>query len=103
MGTLSGGGKEVISVGKRSLLGANSGLGISLGDDCIVESWALSHFGFKSLTPRWQNSKGQGVVSVPMDFSFDGIQVTERSRLCLRAVIGADSTHSFTPTINNAY
>ena len=38
MGTLSGGGKEVISVGKRCLLGANSGLGISLGDDCIVEA-----------------------------------------------------------------
>lgn len=38
MGTLSGGGKEVIKVGKRCLLGANSGLGISLGDDCIVEA-----------------------------------------------------------------
>ncbi len=38
MGTLSGGGTEVISVGERCLLGANSGLGISLGDDCIVEA-----------------------------------------------------------------
>ena len=38
MGTLSGGGKEVISVGKRCLLGANAGLGISLGDDCVVEA-----------------------------------------------------------------
>ena len=38
MGTLSGGGKEVISVGERCLLGANSGLGISLGDDCIIEA-----------------------------------------------------------------
>jgi 2,3,4,5-tetrahydropyridine-2-carboxylate N-succinyltransferase len=38
MGTLSGGGAEVISVGERCLLGANSGLGISLGDDCIVEA-----------------------------------------------------------------
>ncbi|MDO5512282.1 2,3,4,5-tetrahydropyridine-2,6-dicarboxylate N-succinyltransferase [Corynebacterium sp.] len=38
MGTLSGGGKEVISVGDRCLLGANSGIGISLGDDCIVEA-----------------------------------------------------------------
>jgi 2,3,4,5-tetrahydropyridine-2-carboxylate N-succinyltransferase len=36
MGTLSGGGKEVISVGRRCLLGANSGIGISLGDDCVV-------------------------------------------------------------------
>lgn len=38
MGTLSGGGKELISVGERCLLGANSGLGISLGNDCIIEA-----------------------------------------------------------------
>jgi 2,3,4,5-tetrahydropyridine-2-carboxylate N-succinyltransferase len=37
-GTLSGGGKEVIKVGKRSLIGANAGIGISLGDDCVVEA-----------------------------------------------------------------
>ncbi len=38
MGTLSGGGKETISVGKKCLLGANSGLGISLGDNCVIEA-----------------------------------------------------------------
>ena len=38
MGTLSGGGKQAISIGKRCLLGANAGLGISLGDDCVVEA-----------------------------------------------------------------
>ncbi len=38
MGTLSGGGTEVISIGRRCLLGANSGVGISLGDDCVVEA-----------------------------------------------------------------
>jgi 2,3,4,5-tetrahydropyridine-2,6-dicarboxylate N-succinyltransferase len=38
MGTLSGGGTQVISVGQRCLLGANSGLGISLGDDCVIEA-----------------------------------------------------------------
>ncbi len=38
MGTLSGGGKEIISIGERCLLGANSGVGISLGDDCVVEA-----------------------------------------------------------------
>ncbi len=38
MGTLSGGGSQVISVGRRCLLGANSGLGISLGDDCVIEA-----------------------------------------------------------------
>jgi 2,3,4,5-tetrahydropyridine-2-carboxylate N-succinyltransferase len=38
MGTLSGGGTEVISVGERCLLGANAGVGIALGDDCVVEA-----------------------------------------------------------------
>ena len=38
MGTLSGGGKQVITIGRRCLLGANSGLGISLGDECVIEA-----------------------------------------------------------------
>ena len=38
MGTLSGGGTQVVSVGKRCLIGANAGIGISLGDDCVVEA-----------------------------------------------------------------
>ncbi|HMI34081.1 MAG TPA: 2,3,4,5-tetrahydropyridine-2,6-dicarboxylate N-succinyltransferase [Propionibacteriaceae bacterium] len=38
MGTLSGGGTEVISIGERCLLGANAGIGIALGDDCVVEA-----------------------------------------------------------------
>ena len=51
MGTLSGGGKQVVSIGKRNLLGANSGLGISLGDDCIVESGLYLTAGTKVKTP----------------------------------------------------
>jgi 2,3,4,5-tetrahydropyridine-2,6-dicarboxylate N-succinyltransferase len=38
MGTLSGGGKEVVSIGSGCLLGANAGIGISLGDRCVVEA-----------------------------------------------------------------
>ena len=38
MGTLSGGNKKIISIGERCLLGANSGIGISLGNDCTVEA-----------------------------------------------------------------
>ena len=38
MGTLSGGGKEMVTIGERCLLGANAGIGIRLGDDCIVEA-----------------------------------------------------------------
>jgi len=49
MGTLSGGGTEVISVGRRCLLGANSGLGISLGDDCVIEAGLYVTAGTKVL------------------------------------------------------
>jgi 2,3,4,5-tetrahydropyridine-2-carboxylate N-succinyltransferase len=51
MGTLSGGGKEVISIGERTLLGANSGAGISLGDDCVVEAGVYITAGSKILLP----------------------------------------------------
>ncbi len=51
MGTLSGGGKAVISVGKSCLLGANSGLGISLGDDCVVEAGLYITAGTKVTGP----------------------------------------------------
>jgi 2,3,4,5-tetrahydropyridine-2,6-dicarboxylate N-succinyltransferase len=51
MGTLSGGGTEVISIGRRCLLGANSGLGISLGDDCVVEAGLYVTAGTKVAAP----------------------------------------------------
>ena len=51
MGTLSGGGKEVISIGQRTLLGANSGIGISLGDDCVVEAGVYITAGSKINLP----------------------------------------------------
>jgi 2,3,4,5-tetrahydropyridine-2,6-dicarboxylate N-succinyltransferase len=38
MGTLSGGGTEIVTVGERCLIGANAGIGIALGDDCVVEA-----------------------------------------------------------------
>ncbi|WP_420138312.1 DapH/DapD/GlmU-related protein [Sphingomonas sp.] len=38
MGVTSGGGRQIVSIGKRCLLGANSGVGIALGDDCVVEA-----------------------------------------------------------------
>jgi 2,3,4,5-tetrahydropyridine-2-carboxylate N-succinyltransferase len=49
MGTLSGGGKEVVSVGERCLVGANAGIGISLGDDCVVEAGCYVTAGTKVL------------------------------------------------------
>ena len=57
MGTLSGGGKERVRIGRRSLLGANAGLGISLGDDCVVEAGLYLTAGTKvTLLP----AKGSG-------------------------------------------
>jgi 2,3,4,5-tetrahydropyridine-2-carboxylate N-succinyltransferase len=49
MGTLSGGGTQVISLGERCLLGANAGIGISLGDDCVVEAGCYVTAGTKVL------------------------------------------------------
>ena len=51
MGTLSGGGKEIIAVGERTLLGANSGIGISLGNDCVVEAGLYLTAGTKVSLP----------------------------------------------------
>ncbi|MDX8148224.1 2,3,4,5-tetrahydropyridine-2,6-dicarboxylate N-succinyltransferase [Lentzea sp. BCCO 10_0061] len=51
MGTLSGGGKQVISIGERCLLGANAGLGISLGDDCVIEAGLYITAGTKVTLP----------------------------------------------------
>ncbi len=51
MGTLSGGGTETISIGERCLLGANAGVGISLGDDCIVEAGLYVTAGTPVMSP----------------------------------------------------
>ena len=51
MGTLSGGGKDIIRVGERCLLGANAGIGISLGDDCVVEAGCYVTAGTKVTLP----------------------------------------------------
>ncbi len=51
MGTLSGGGTQVISIGENSLLGANAGIGISLGNDCVVAAGTYVTAGTKVLTP----------------------------------------------------
>lgn len=59
MGTLSGGGREVISVGRNCLLGANGGIGISLGDGCIVEAGLYVTAGTRVTTPDGEVVKAQ--------------------------------------------
>lgn len=62
MGTLSGGGSERVRIGARSLLGANSGVGISIGDDCIVEAGLYITAGTKVLLPGTVDDSGAPVT-----------------------------------------
>nr|NLI50702.1 2,3,4,5-tetrahydropyridine-2,6-dicarboxylate N-succinyltransferase [Propionibacterium sp.] len=64
MGTLSGGGKEQITIGERCLLGANSGVGISLGDDCVVEAGLYVTAGTKIALPDGRVVKGADLSGV---------------------------------------
>jgi 2,3,4,5-tetrahydropyridine-2,6-dicarboxylate N-succinyltransferase len=70
MGTLSGGGKEVIQVGERSLIGANAGIGISLGDDCVVEAGLYVTAGTRVTLPDGEVVKA-GQLSGTYTFSRD--------------------------------
>jgi 2,3,4,5-tetrahydropyridine-2-carboxylate N-succinyltransferase len=65
MGTLSGGGKQVISIGKRCLLGANGGTGISLGDDCVVEAGLYVTAGTKVTLPDGSVVKARELSGQP--------------------------------------
>ncbi|UNX55677.1 2,3,4,5-tetrahydropyridine-2,6-dicarboxylate N-succinyltransferase [Georgenia sp. TF02-10] len=79
MGTLSGGGQQVISIGPRSLLGANAGLGISLGADCVVEAGLY-------LTAGTKVSLLAGGGTRP-----DGGQLTEPPVVAARELSGRDN------------
>lgn len=65
MGTLSGGGKQINSIGENSLLGANAGTGISLGDDCIVEAGLYVTSGSKVLLPNGDLVKASTLSGKP--------------------------------------
>jgi 2,3,4,5-tetrahydropyridine-2-carboxylate N-succinyltransferase len=64
MGTLSGGGSEVISIGEACLLGANSGLGISLGNDCVVEAGLYLTAGTVVTLPDGEHAKGRELSGI---------------------------------------
>jgi 2,3,4,5-tetrahydropyridine-2,6-dicarboxylate N-succinyltransferase len=83
MGTLSGGGTEVISIGQRCLLGANSGIGISLGDDCIVEAGTYVTAGMKLALPDGRVAKarelsGQDNLLFRRNSLTGGLEVVDR-------------------------
>jgi 2,3,4,5-tetrahydropyridine-2,6-dicarboxylate N-succinyltransferase len=90
MGTLSGGGSTVVSLGKRCLLGANAGLGIPLGDDCVVEAGCYVTAGTKVSLPDgsvvaarelagvsnmmfWRNSVSGAIEGRPRSGSWGGL------------------------------
>ena len=69
MGTLSGGGKAVISVGRRCLVGANAGIGISLGDDCVVEAGCYVTAGTKVLVSEPGTNDGKPRIVKAVELS----------------------------------
>jgi 2,3,4,5-tetrahydropyridine-2-carboxylate N-succinyltransferase len=83
MGTLSGGGKERITVGERCLLGANAGVGISLGDDCVVEAGLYITAGTKVALPDGRTVKARDLSGASgllfiRDSSTGRVEVRER-------------------------
>jgi len=64
MGTLSGGGTEVVTIGERCLIGANAGVGISLGDECVVEAGCYVTGGSKITMPDGEVLKGRDLSGV---------------------------------------
>jgi 2,3,4,5-tetrahydropyridine-2-carboxylate N-succinyltransferase len=64
IGTLSGGGQIVVSLGERCLLGANAGIGIPLGDDCVVEAGCYITAGSKLLLPDGTVVKARDLAGV---------------------------------------
>src|ERR1700730_112224 len=84
MGTLSGGGTETISVGERCLIGANAGIGISLGDDCVVEAGLYVTAGTKVRRTDGQVVKPRELSGLPgllwlRDSQSGAVRVTERA------------------------
>jgi len=84
MGTLSGGGKETISLGAGCLVGANAGVGISLGDDCVVEAGLYVTAGTKVSLPDGTLVKARELSGRPgllfrRNSSTGAVEVVERT------------------------
>lgn len=73
MGTLSGGGKEQISLGERVLLGANSGVGISIGDDSVVEAGLYVTAGTRVRVVRPKDADGEDTSVIVKASELSGV------------------------------
>ncbi len=98
MGTLSGGGQERITIGERCLLGANAGIGISLGDDCVVEAGLYVTAGTKVRLPDGNVVKARELSGRPgllwlRDSLTGAVRVTERAGtgIALNAALHANT------------
>jgi 2,3,4,5-tetrahydropyridine-2-carboxylate N-succinyltransferase len=81
---LSGGGKETITIGDRCLVGANAGIGISLGDDCVVEAGLYVTAGTKVALPdgrlvKARDLSGSDGILFRRNSSTGAVEVVERS------------------------
>ena len=101
MGTLSGGGTAVISIGERCLLGANSGLGISLGDDCVVEAGLYLTAGTRVTLPDGEVVKALE-LSGASNLLFRRNSQTGAVEACRARAPGAASTRRYTPAASSA-
>jgi 2,3,4,5-tetrahydropyridine-2,6-dicarboxylate N-succinyltransferase len=84
MGTLSGGGKEIVRVGERCLIGANGGIGISLGDDCVVEAGLYVTAGTRVTLPdgtvvKARELSGRSALLFRRNSSTGAVEVLDRS------------------------
>jgi 2,3,4,5-tetrahydropyridine-2-carboxylate N-succinyltransferase len=84
MGTLSGGGKETITIGERCLVGANAGIGISLGNDCVVEAGLYVTAGTKVTLPDGRLVKARDLTGADgllfrRNSSSGAVEVVQRS------------------------
>jgi len=84
MGTLSGGGTEVIRIGERCLIGANAGIGISLGDDCVIEAGLYVTAGTKVTLPdgsvvRARELSGRSGLQLRRDSRSGAVVALERA------------------------
>jgi 2,3,4,5-tetrahydropyridine-2-carboxylate N-succinyltransferase len=98
MGTLSGGGQATISIGEHCLLGANAGIGISLGDDCVVEAGLYVTAGTKVALPNGDIVKARELSDHPgllwrRDSQSGAVHVVERAGrgIALNAALHANA------------
>ena len=89
MGTLSGGGKTVIRVGEKCLIGANAGLGISLGDRCVIEAGLYLTAGTKVTLPDGETAKARDLSGMD-DLLFRRNSVSGRVEVVFRSPDGRE-------------